>query len=137
LEPETHISLGLTLSVPLFKPGQNADYREATIDWKKAEISITETRRTLEIQAQKASLALNDAATRKNIALKVFEAAKLQAEVYRNRYTLGMISFQDWNSAETEFIESERKLLDAKYAFADAWADMDAAYGKGLEVAGL
>lgn len=133
LEPSNHFSVGMTLTVPLFNPTQSAQYRQSALDWKKAELQQNEVKKSLELDLKKALVSLEDAKTRRDIALKVLEASKMQAEVYRQRYTLGMISFQDWDAAESDFIKAERELLSARHTLADAWTDIESVHGKTLE----
>lgn len=133
LDSQNHYQVGLTLTVPLFTPTQSPQYREATSDLTKAEISLASAQLEYDLTLKNAKIVVDDAKRRVNIAQKTFEATEMQAEVYRKRYTLGLISFQDWDSAETDFINANREYLTTQQKLADAVADLDSAEGRKLE----
>lgn len=133
LEPQNHYEIGLTLSVPIYTPTQSPRYREATVDLAKAEISLASTQLDLELKLRKARSTVEDAKRRVGVAVKNVEASQMQAEVYRKRYTLGLISFQDWDAAESDFIKADKEFLIAQQNLANAVADLDAAIGRKLE----
>ena len=136
LEPQNHYELGLTLTVPIFTPNQSPRYREASSDLSKAEISLATAQLEFDLSLNDAKIVVEDAKRRVDVAIKTVEATEMQAEVYRKRYTLGLISFQDWDSAETDFIKANTDYLLVQQKFADAVADLDSAEGRKLEEEG-
>jgi outer membrane protein TolC len=93
-----------------------------------AEASATQKQKALSTAS-----AFSFARQKLEVARKIFEATKLQAEVSRQRYTLGMMSFQDWDSYESDLMRSEGEVLRAKYNLSDAHADYLEAIGIALE----
>ncbi len=133
LEPENHFSVGLTLTVPLYNPAQGSAYREAAQSLAFSELELINTFEELKISFEQASAKQKDATSQVQVAEKVCDATRMQAEVYRQRYTLGMISFQDWDSVEAEFIRAEKDLLIAQLDFENATTDLESTHAKRLE----
>ncbi|MCX6124562.1 MAG: TolC family protein [Proteobacteria bacterium] len=133
LEASPHYSIGLTLTVPIFTPSQSPRYRDAVLEREKNDLHVSDVQNTLKLDFEKGQVALEDAKARAQVAAKMVEATEMQAQVYRQRYTLGMVSFQDWDTAESEYIKAEKDLLNARHDLADARADLDLTQGLGLK----
>jgi outer membrane protein TolC len=113
-------SASITLTVPLYDAKTNADNRAAIAKLASSESELAIATATASQKLQDSKVSLDLASERLENAKLGFEAAKLQAEVSRQRYTLGLMSFQDWDSFESAFIRSETKLLEQEKNFADA-----------------
>lgn len=137
LEPQNHYELGITLTVPIFSPSQSPRYREAASDLAMAEMNLATTQLDYDLALNTAKIVVEDARRRVDVAAKSVEATEMQAEVYRKRYTMGLISFQDWDAAETDFIKANTDYLVVQQKFADAAVDLDSADGRKLEDEGL
>jgi len=59
--------------------------------------------------------------TQKAIELR-YEAVKVRLEIARKKYQNGLLSFDEFDRVETEFIEGERKLLGLKFQQVEAGA---------------
>jgi outer membrane protein TolC len=123
----------LTLSVPLFDARLSADERSAAAKLAGAEAELAAITTTAGHELESARLGLELATERLESARLGFEAAKLQAEVSRQRYTLGLMSFQDWDSYESAFIKAENKMLEQERVFAEARATYLESAGVSLE----
>lgn len=124
---------GLTLTVPLFNPSTSASIKNAAAQKSAAVISLADARATLAHKVKATASAFDFAKQRLQVSLKNFDASKLQAEVSRQRYTLGLLSFQDWDSFESELIRSELEVLRCKKEVANALADFNEMMGVTLE----
>lgn len=124
---------GVTFSVPLFNPSTSAAVRTAASAQKSAAITLASLQATQLQKIKSTKSAFDFAKERLQVAAKSFEASKLQAEVSRQRYTLGLMSFQDWDSFESELIKSELDLLQAQRETAETLADYYEALGVTLE----
>lgn len=136
LTPDNRYELGLTLTVPIFTPTQSPHYREAASDLAKAEIGLAAAQLEFDLKLRSSQIIVDDAKRRVEVSAKTVAATEMQAEVYRKRYTLGLISFQDWDAAETDSINADRDYLLTQQKLADAIADLDAAIGRKLEEEG-
>jgi outer membrane protein len=132
-DPSNHYAVGLTLTVPLFNAMQSPKYRSATLNHEQAALDTAAKILELELQKADAQSKYTKAKGDVLVAEKNLKAATLQSEVYRQRYTLGLVSFQDWDSAEAEYMKSESESLQAKQQLAVALVNLDAADGKTLE----
>ncbi len=123
----------VTLKIPVFNPSTSADVSAALAKSKTTSIALAEASATQKQKALSTASAFSFARQKLEVARKIFEATKLQAEVSRQRYTLGMMSFQDWDSYESDLMRSEGEVLRAKYNLSDAHADYLEAIGIALE----
>jgi outer membrane protein TolC len=133
LDPDVRYALGLTLSVPLFTPGQSSTYRQAILENSKNELKLSDTKKSVDIERMSAQVAYDDAKSRVMVAEKIVGASKMQAQVYRQRYTLGMVTFQDWDASEADLFRVEKESLIALRELADAAADLAQSLGLPLE----
>jgi outer membrane protein TolC len=124
---------GLTLTIPIFNGATSADVSQAAARTKSTATALAQANSTQQQRIKQTSTALDIAKQRMRIVSKIFEASRLQAEVSRQRYTLGLISFQDWDSYESDFMQSEVDRLNSELNVANAMADYAAAIGLSLE----
>ena len=61
---------------------------------------------------------------------KFSDALKVRVEIAMEKYKSGLISYQEWDKIENEFIDSERSLLDAEYNVFSSWAQWLKVTGK-------
>lgn len=102
----------LQLNVPIFTPGQSSSVDAAIENLVSNQVDLAHKRDLLKLDFLSAKSDFEIAKQRVLVNKKVAEASTLQAEVYRQRYTLGMVSFQDWDASEGELIRAERLSLD-------------------------
>ncbi len=126
-------SAGVTLTVPLFNPATSADVRSAAARTTSASVALAQAKATQDQKIKTAMSQYQFAVKNLEISKKSYEASKLQAEVSRQRYTLGLMSFQDWDSFENDFIRSELDVLQSEKDVADSLATYQEAIGMTLE----
>ena len=129
----TQYSAGLVLTVPIYDPTVSPDVGAAAITRQKAELGLIKAQQDQDYALGQAKASLQNAAASLEVSLKQLEADSLQAEVYRQRYTLGLASFQDWDLVERDFIASEKNLLDARHEVADSFTGLELAKNRRLE----
>ena len=126
-------SASVAVRIPIYDASNSDEVRSAAVKASQAEIEASKARASVDqkIIVVKSSLEF----TQKHLEAtqKGLEASKLQAEVSRQRYTLGLLSFQDWDSYENERINYEMDVLKAERAVAYALADFYEAHGVTLE----
>lgn len=126
-------SASVAVRIPIYDASHSDEVRSAAVKASQAEIEASKARARVDqkIIVVKSSLEF----TQKHLEAtqKGLEASKLQAEVSRQRYTLGLLSFQDWDSYENERINYEMDVLKAQRAVAYALADFYEAHGVTLE----
>lgn len=133
LDPKNRYSVGLSVSMLIFDPKRSARYRELSEAVALASVDSAITIQRIEAEVKASEERLKASQSQLVIARKLMEAASLQSEVYRQRYTLGMISFQDWDLAESEHIKSEWEVLQAVRDINIALTELEAVRGVSLE----
>ena len=126
-------SAQLALNIPIFNAATSAGVRSAVTKTAAATLELSAAKLAQE-QAIKTTLsAFEFAVKRRAIAKKNFEASELLGEISRQRYALGLGSFQDWNNYEIEFMQSEAEVLTSEKSAADALCDYHEQIGVTLE----
>lgn len=125
--------VGLTLTIPLF---------DGLRDWNKVGAS-TYTKYAAEYKKRNTFLKLiPEIGDAKNQALqsdlklsvdeKFQEASKTRAEIARARYNNGLISFEDWDIIENEFITRQKNLLVSRKEKVQKYAAWEKILGRGV-----
>ena len=130
---ETHRTLGLTLSVPLFGGGK--DYYAT-----KSAVALFDVARSTRENGDRQTLAkLKQTYTVYIEAiekLKVDESFKVaalkRAEIARSKYNNGLMTFEDWDLIENDLIVRERTVLQSQQDLTTAEAAWQQAQGKGV-----
>lgn len=126
-------SVGVGLSIPLFRGGRN--YAETKIQSQNLLASIVLRSRTLKDSLTSLETTLANylvAVDRVKVAEAFVEAVSLRAEIGRMRYNNGLISFEDWYNIENELIGRQRGFLQAKRDRVHTEAAWEEVQGKGV-----
>ena len=108
----TRLAVGLSLTVPLYSGGAtSADYRSAVAELSAVRSNFQGLEFQQRLDLETSWVALRDASERLVVARKTLAAAELQATIAQNQYSLGLVSFQDWDLVEGSLADSERSLL--------------------------
>ena len=104
----------LSLSVPIFKWGQNYyKVRKAKIDVDNALLDLQKNERLLTLEANQASMNLNDS----HLLLEAAEDAMAEADenlrVMKNRYDASMTTLSDLLEAQSQWHQSRSNLIEA------------------------
>jgi len=125
-------NVGLSLSYPFFSGGREIyDLKIAQIDKAKSEENLREIRQEILSKLEQAYNGLIDAIENVKVKEKYLIASEERAKISRVKYINGLISYQDWDAIENEFINSKKSLLDAEFNAFVAWAEWKRVLGEG------
>ena len=122
----------INLSLPIFN-GHHEYYtsKRAQAD----ELGAAHTRESIDQQAlatlQSAYYKFVDAVMALNVAEATSQAASIRAEIAQTEYTNGLLSFEDWDMINRDFVARKRAVLDSRRDRIIAEADWELAQGKG------
>ena len=131
---DTRFAVGLSVTVPLYSGGaQTARVRTVTAESAKVEANVQSSDLSAQSDLLVALTEVQNAKERANAQADILGAAKLQAEIARNQYNLGLITFQEWDLIESGLIDAERTLLLSRRNAALANAAWNKAQGRGFD----
>ncbi len=109
-------NVGLSLSYPLFSGGKTIyDLKIAQTDKAKSEENLRRVNQEILLELEQAYNGLIDGIENVKVKEKYFIASEERAKISRVKYINGLISYQDWDAIENEFINSRKSLLEAEY----------------------
>jgi len=125
-------NLGLSLSYPFFSGGKEIyDLKIAGIDKVKSEENLRRITQEILFKLEQAHNGLIDGIENVKVREKYFIASEERGKISRVKYINGLISYQDWDIIENEFINSKKSLLDAEFNAFVAWAEWKKVLGEG------
>lgn len=123
-------SVGTTLSVPLFSGGKNINQlNSASAALRQAEAQLREAKQAALLSLETAWTNLRDARQQRDVRDQFLRAAQVRAEISREQYATGLLSFQNWDQIEDELIQSQQSLLASDRDAALAAAEWDRTRG--------
>jgi outer membrane protein TolC len=126
-------SMGLTLSIPLFDSLR--DYASYRSNSTKLDSSVFSARNIAIKTATDLKRAYNDyvlALQKEKIDESFNKAAVLRADIARNKYKNGFLSFEDWDIIETDLILKQKTILDSERNRIIKQAQWEKALGVGV-----
>lgn len=105
-------SLGLTLTIPLFDGGkdyssvQSSSYKQSSLA-----LQTKETIKDIKIKLQQAYANLAESIQQEKVDMSFKAAAEVRAQIARSKYNNGLMSFEEWDQVETDFINRQKALL--------------------------
>lgn len=124
-------SVGLTLSIPIGNgPGYHR-LQAARADAFAESYNRRVTENELRSRIEEAHRSYLESDKRVVIAEEFLRAARARADIARERYELGLVSFDEWDRIETDLISRERSALQAKRDRIIAEAEWEYLIGKG------
>ncbi|NIM03840.1 TolC family protein [bacterium] len=125
-------NFGLSLSYPFFSGGKEIyDLKIARTDKVKSEEDFREIKQQILLGLEQSYNGLIDAVENVKVKEKYFVASEERAKISRVKYINGLISYQDWDTIENEFINSKKSLLEAEFNAFVAGAEWKRVLGKG------
>lgn len=114
-EQNKNWSMGLTLTWQLFEGGR--DY--ATLKSNSSKLSasgynLRNTMQTLLRDLKRAYYDYAEAFQQEKVDNSLDQAAQMRAEIARNKYKNGLITFEDWDQIENEMIQRQRAMLSSE-----------------------
>lgn len=132
--PETEAwSLGLTLSYPLFSGGRDrASHTAALARLNAAGETRLNLERDLVARLEQSFASWMEAVEAQKVEASFRQAALTRAEIARNKYNNGLLSFEDWDLIESELISRQRSFLASQRQRVAAEADWERIQGRGV-----
>ncbi len=108
-------SISLNLSYSFFPGGANiADRATASADYDRARQDFVQNKNDLRYAIEAAYQAFKDAIENQRIAQLSVNAAALRAEIARTKYMNGMVTYDEWDRIENDYINAQKTLLSRK-----------------------
>lgn len=105
-------TVGLTLSIPLFNGFRTySAYRAADIRFEGSRYNTRNTVQKVTADIKRAYFEYMQALQKEKIDQAFDKAAILRAEVARNKYKNGFITFEEWDIVETDLISRQKENL--------------------------
>lgn len=126
-------SVALTLTVPIFNGGK--DYygaRSAGAKESAAEATREGLERQLRTQLEQAYANYVQAVAKLAVDEDFLKAANARAEIARNKYSNGLMSFEDWDLIENDLINRQKAVLQSQRERVTAEASWELALGDGV-----
>lgn len=106
------LSMGLSIQIPLFQGGRNYYQNQiAANNWAQSKKNLHQQKLNLMTELEQAYISFKQAVKRVEIEKSFLEAARLRAEISRTRYSNGLLSFEEWDRIENDFISREQSFL--------------------------
>lgn len=108
-------SVGIRLSFPFWSGGRTRhEVDQAGAQRRVAEEQLAEQRLQVIENLYDVLQSYENAVEDEQVQMRYFEAADLRAEIARQQYGAGLLSFENWDVIENERIAYQRQLLDAQ-----------------------
>lgn len=124
--------VGATLTIPLFAGGK--DYgvvHSNSAKWMAAKANLQTLRNQTLLNIQRTRSEYLLVIERFQVEEKFQQAASLRAEIARNKYNNGLMSFEEWDQVEGDLILREKNVLASARDKIIAGAKWEQAVGKG------
>ena len=126
-------SIGLNFSIPFFNGGR--DYystQSALSSWQSLLNSRLDARREAIVSLRQTYATYVEAVEKLKVDDSFKQAAVVRAEIARNRYNNGLLSFEDWDIIENDLILRQRAYLQSRRDRVVAEAAWERSQGKGI-----
>ncbi|NBV06880.1 MAG: TolC family protein [Proteobacteria bacterium] len=126
-------SVGANLSFPFFTGGK--DYyttRSAYLSNSAAKENRENIDQQILVNLKQGYNAYIEAIAKLKVDTSFQEAAKLRADIARNKYNNGLLTFENWDAIETDLINRQKNYLQSKLNRITYEAAWEQAQGKGV-----
>jgi len=126
-------SVGVSLSIPIYSGGR--DYygtRSAVSDLSAANYNRERVDQQLITKLRQSSTGFIEAVEKLKVDQSFVEAATARAEIARNKYDNGLISFEDWDIIENDLISRQKTLVQSQRDRIVSEASWEQIQGKGV-----
>lgn len=129
---DDHWSVGVNFTLPLFSGGKDYYATRSAVENLVAATSEKKNNENLIMQKlNDAYASFLEAHEKLNVDESFLEASLIRAEIARNKYHNGLISFDDWDTIENDLISRQKNLLQSKKDRVVAAAKWEEAQAKG------
>lgn len=116
-------SVGLSLSYPFFSRGKDFyDLKTSKLNKIMSQNNLEGIEYELMYEIENAYNNLIDSIEYYKVKEKYYSARRERSEISREKYLNGLISYEDWDWIENEFINAQKSLLDGEYNIFAVWA---------------
>ncbi len=130
LDDNLNESVSLTLSVPIFNQKQNSLAADrARIQHEQAKNRVESQRQSLQRDVQNALVAQRNAFRQYESARKSVEASEASLDFAQERFTQGVITAIELNTARVRFQQATADLINAKFSYLMAQKSLDILQG--------
>lgn len=124
-------SVGLSLKIPLLSGSDYHHLQAARAEAASAEQDRRATEFGILVRLQQSHSAFVEADRRERLAQDFLKAARTRAEIAREKYETGLISFDEWDRIESDLIARERAALQNTRDRVTAEAEWEFTLGRG------
>ncbi|MGM0442004.1 MAG: TolC family protein [Elusimicrobiota bacterium] len=133
IDEDYSASFNLSLSHSFLNGGKDIyGIKTAKLNKKISDNSFEETRRKIMLDMKEAYDTLINAREQYEVRKKYFSVSRERSEIAKEKYLNGLISYQDWDSIENEFINARKSLIETEYSVFTAWAGWLNVTGRSL-----
>ncbi|MDH4274051.1 MAG: TolC family protein [Gammaproteobacteria bacterium] len=131
--PDTRWSVGLSLSYPLYNGGKDVhNLQSAGALATAARDARTATQMQLRVRLKQAYVGLVESQQRLKTDLAFYDAATTRAQIAREKYNNGLLTFDEWDIIENDLVNREKNRLQSQRDRVVAEAAWDQALGRGV-----
>ncbi len=128
-----HWSVGMTLTLPLFNGFKDSsNYRSSAALSGAAESNRQTADRAALAKLKDAHHTYVESVTKLKVDQSFREAAVVRAEIARNKYNSGLLTFDNWDTIETDLVGREKNYLQSVQNRVVNEAAWEQAQGKGV-----
>ena len=126
-------SIGVNANVPILNFGRDTN----SLNEAKSNLSSMLERETLskqEIKSDIKNAKANFLSSKEKVEVNkdLEEASEVRAEIGRNKYNIGMLTFENWDIIENDLISYQKSSLRSEYELIVAEANFENAIGIGV-----
>lgn len=126
-------SVGVNLSWSLFNGLRDySKSKGATEAFAAADMTRLSTDRQLLVQLKQAYVTYVESVAQLKVDASFREAAAMRAEIARKQYNNGLLSFQDWDTIESDYIKRQKNYLATKRDRVINESNWEKALGRGV-----
>ncbi len=129
--PDDSRRIGVTLSYPFFSGGRNIiDRKTSDINREISLLRLEETGQNVFSSLLGAYNRFKNSVENIKVREKYMEALEVRVDVAAQQYRNGLISFNEWDSVENEYITARNRIQEAEHSAFIAWSEFIRAAGK-------
>lgn len=126
-------SVGVNLSWSLFNGLRDYSKTKGAIDaFAAADMTRLSTDRQLLVQLKQAYVTYVESVAQLKVDASFREAAAMRADIARKQYNNGLLSFQDWDTIESDYIKRQKNYLASKRDRVINESNWEKALGRGV-----
>jgi len=127
-------SISLSMSYPLFMGGNNIDDQFlGSVNYEKAKADYEKSKNDLNYSVKNAYNNYLDAIESYNSRKVYLDASKERVGIIKAKYLNGLVTYDEWDRAETDYINSQLSILSSKRSVLVSQAQFLNSYGGWIQ----